>query len=278
MPASGRVDLHLHTTHSDGYYPTEELVARAVRQKLDVISITDHDTVAAYPEVYRLCAAHGIEVIPGVELSTDVADREVHILAYFIDTTNPDLLNYLEFFRKERMKRAERILKKLKNLNVEISMDDVLAESKAGVVGRPHIAQALMRKGYCKTFNDAFARYLGNQAPAYERKVHVSPSSAFTIISEAGGLSFVAHPANMDEAVMRELIESGVDGIEVTHPSHNQQQSAYYRGVANNYFLLTCGGSDFHGGKRSDEGNLGKYIIGHQELKDMRNALLKHSA
>ncbi len=254
-----KTDLHMHTYFSDGYHSPEKLIEKANARGIKTLSITDHDNVIGIFEAIEFASKYDIEVIPGVEISTDIRDTEVHILGYFVDPKNADLEHYLNFFREERYKRALRIIKKLNILGLDISIEDVMVFAKNSAMGRPHIAQALLAKGQVKSFFEAFYKFIGNHAPAYERKVHLSPQSAFKIISDAGGLSFIAHPGNMPEILIKELIDAGVDGIEVIHPSHSPEQVRFYRGIVNEYFLLESGGSDYHGGKREDDENLGKY-------------------
>lgn len=270
----GRADLHMHTTHSDGAFPTEEIVRRAKGAGLTIISITDHDNVAAVDEGIEAGKACDIEVIPGVELSAEVGEQEVHILAYFFDHKNQHLLDYLTFFRTERMKRAERIVEKLNDLNVPLTLDAVLERAGTGSVGRPHIATALYEEGLTDSYHEAFFKYIGNGKPAYEKKYRVSPQAAIELIASAGGLSFVAHPGNsLDEAVLLEFINEGVDGIEVVHPSHSQERVMHYSGIVNEYFLLASGGSDFHGGRRNDQELLGKYYVSPDHVQEMRRRL-----
>jgi hypothetical protein len=271
-----KTDLHMHTYYSDGYNTPERLIDKAKNQGIKILSITDHDSVNAISEATEYSKKFGIEVIPGVEISTDIRDTEVHILGYFVDPDNKDLEHYLNFFREERHKRAIRMVKKLNILGLDIQLDDVLVFAKNSAIGRPHIAQALLAKGQVKSFFEAFYKYLGNHAPAYERKVHLSPQSAFKIISDAGGLSFIAHPGNMPEILIKELIDAGVDGIEVIHPSHSPEQVKFYRGIVNEYFLLESGGSDFHGGKREDDENLGKYFTSAKVVDTMRTRLVRN--
>jgi predicted metal-dependent phosphoesterase TrpH len=271
---SQKTDLHTHTYYSDGYYSPEVLVNKAHNLGIKILSITDHDSVNGISEAIECAKEFGIEIIPGVEISTDIRDTEVHILGYFIDPKNNDLGHYLNFFRDERYKRAIRIVKKLNVLGLDISLDDVLVFAKNSAIGRPHIAQALLAKGQVKSFFEAFYKYIGNHAPAYERKVHLSPQSAFKIINDAGGLSFIAHPGNMPEILIKELIDAGVDGIEVIHPSHSPDQVKFYRGIVNEYFLLESGGSDFHGGKREDDENLGNYFTSSKVVDTMRTRLI----
>ena len=271
---TNKTDLHMHTYFSDGYNSPEMLIEKAHSRGIKTLSITDHDSTNGISEASRFASKYDIEVIPGVEISTDIRDSEVHILGYFIDPKNEDLEHYLGFFREERYKRAIRMVKKLNILGLDISIEDVMVFAKNSAIGRPHIAQALLAKGQVKSFFEAFYKFIGNHAPAYERKVHLSPQSAFKIISDAGGLSFIAHPGNMPEILIKELIDAGVDGIEVIHPSHSHEQVRFYRGIVNEYFLLESGGSDFHGGKREDDENLGKYYTSSKVVETMRTRLV----
>lgn len=273
-----KIDLHMHTNHSDGFYSPSDLVAKAKENGLDGISITDHDNLSGYKEATKKGKEIGIEVIPGVEISSDIRDKEVHILAYFIEQDNSELERYLSFFREERLKRAERIVNKLRNLGIPLNFSDVLNKSSNGAVGRPHIAQALLEREFIGSYFEAFNKYIGNGCPAFEKKVHISPQSAFKIINDAGGLTFIAHPGNMPEEILKELIESGVDGIEVYHPSHSVQHIKFYKGIVNEYFLLESGGSDYHGGKREDDKNFGKYYATSSVVEAMRKRLLKKTA
>jgi predicted metal-dependent phosphoesterase TrpH len=272
-----KTDLHTHTFYSDGFYSPEDLVIKAHAQEIEQLSITDHDSLNGISEAIECAGKLGIEIIPGLEISSDIRDTEVHILGYFIDPQNSELEHYLNFFREERYKRAIRMVKKLNILGLNITIDDVLVYAKNSAIGRPHIAQALLANGQVKSFFEAFYKYIGNHAPAYERKVHLSPQSAFKIINDAGGLSFIAHPGNMPEILIKELIDAGVDGIEVIHPSHSPEQTKFYRGIVNEYFLLECGGSDFHGGKREDDENLGKYYTTSRVVDAMQTRLVKNS-
>jgi len=275
---NGKADLHTHTTHSDGSCSPKEIILKAKQSSIDMISITDHDNIKGFKEASETGKDLGVEVIPGVEISSEISDREIHILGYFFDPDNTELERYLSFFREERIKRAGRIANKLMNLGFEITLDEILKKTEKSSVGRPHIAQVMLEKGFISSYYEAFNKYIGNGAPAYEKKVHLSPQSAFRIISDAGGLSFIAHPGNMPENLLKELIDSGMDGIEVVHPSHSKLQQKFYRGIVNSYFLLECGGSDYHGGKREDEANFGQYYTNTSSVEAMRKRLMKHSA
>jgi predicted metal-dependent phosphoesterase TrpH len=273
-----KVDLHIHTNHSDGFFSPTEVVKKAKENGLEIISITDHDNLSGIAEAISAGKELGVEVIPGVEISSDVRDKEVHLLAYYIELDNKELERYLTFFREERIKRAVRMVKRLNNLGFPLTINDVMDKALNSAVGRPHIAQAMLERGFVSSYYEAFNKYIGNGCPAFEKKVHLSPQSAFKIISDAGGLSFIAHPGYMPEALLKEIIEAGVDGIEVIHPSHSPQQIKFYRGIVNEYFLLDSGGSDFHGGKREDEPNLGKYYTNISVIEAMRKRLLRNSA
>ncbi|NMB83075.1 MAG: PHP domain-containing protein [Ignavibacteria bacterium] len=275
---SVKIDLHMHTTHSDGAFSPTELVLKAKAAGLDIISITDHDSVNGIKEAIAVGKDTGVEVIPGLEISTDLDEKEVHLLAYFIDIDNEELQKYLSFFRDERFHRAKRIVQKLRNLGLSITIDDVIDHARNSAIGRPHIAYAMVNLGLISNYYEAFERFIGDYGPAFERKIHVSPQSATKLISDAGGLSFVAHPGYMKESILIDLIKAGIDGIEVIHPSHSESQINFYRGIVNQYCLLESGGSDFHGGKKEDGENLGKYNISPNHLEAMRNMLHKNSA
>jgi 3',5'-nucleoside bisphosphate phosphatase len=275
---NSKIDLHSHTNYSDGFYSPAQLIDKAKEKNIELLSITDHDNLAAIAEAVEYGKKVGMEIIPGVEISSDIHDREIHILGYFVEPGNPEIERYLHFFREERLKRADRIVRKLNTLGISLELEDVLKFAKNSAVGRPHIAQALVECGFTNSYYEAFNKFIGNGCVAYEKKVHISPRSAFKIINDSGGLSFIAHPGIMPEQILKELIEAGVDGIEVIHPSHSPQLVKFYRGITSEYFLLESGGSDFHGGKREDENNLGKYFVNYTIVEAMRQRLLRNSA
>lgn len=270
---SGRVDFHLHTTASDGFHSPKELVEKAVRAGFTAISITDHDTLEGYKAALPFARKASLELIPGVELSSEFQGKEVHILGYFVDTESAEFQSALEFFTKERFYRAERIIKKLNGMGLDLSINEIADQYPGLPIGRPHIAELLLRKEYVKSFPEAFYTYLGNNAPAYEKKVYISPESAFRLIAAASGLSFIAHPGNMPEDVLKALIDAGCDGIEVMHPSLNNSQIKFLHDLTNNYFLLRSGGSDFHGGKKKDDENFGRFYLRYDEVRAMKSRL-----
>ena len=272
--SASRADLHLHTTHSDGALTPYELVKKANEAGLAAIAITDHDNVGALDEAMEWGRSLGVEVVPGLELSVALGEKDVHILAYFFDHRHQTLLEYLAFFRRERLKRAERIVEKLKRINVRISMESVLEQAGIGSVGRPHIANALLDGGMIDSYHEAFEKYIGTGGPAFEKKYQVDPEEAFKLVNSAGGLSFLAHPGKYTtELELSQLIKLGLDGIEVVHPSHDERRQEYYRSVVNQYFLLESGGSDFHGGKKNDDQALGVFTIPMHIVETMRSRL-----
>ena len=269
-----RADLHLHTCYSDGNYSPTEIIQKAKEAELKVISITDHDSVSGIDEAIEVGKENNIEVVAGIELSARCESSEVHILGYFIDYKNRDLVEKLSFFQNERLRRAERIVNKLNKMNIPITIDSVLDQVNGDSVGRPHIANALVEEGHAESYNEAFNRYIGNGRPAYEQKWNFSPEETIRLISQAGGLSFLAHPGrSLNEELIYRLIKAGLDGIEVIHPSHSPDLVYYYRGIVNEYCLLESGGSDYHGGERGDDDAFGQYYIPIATVDIMRRRL-----
>ncbi len=271
-----KADLHTHTIYSDGALTPAELLNLAKKKQISVLGITDHDTVSGIDEAVKYGKKIGIEVIPGIEISTDVDETEIHILGYFINHKDKELNKVLKFFKDERLERAKRIIKKLNKIGIELTINDVLEISKDSPVCRPHIANAMLKKGFIKDFLQAFHKYIGDNGSAFEKKIHVSAQSAVKIINDAGGLSFIAHPGNMKESILNNLIQIGIDGIEVVHSSHKKTQQNFYKEIVNQYCLLESGGSDFHGGFRKDQLNLGKYWVPISVVENMKNALVKN--
>jgi len=257
MPS--KIDLHTHTKFSDGYFKPQELLEIVSKKNISILAITDHDTVDAIPLATSLAADFGITIIPGVELSSQEGERDIHILGYFLDIENDKLKKYLALFQTERIKRAEKIIKKLNSLGYKITIENVLELAETSVIGRPHIADALVKLGIVKSFYEAFQKFLGNNSPAYEKKYYVSPQSAINIIQDAGGIAVIAHPGVLPEDVIKSFIKANIDGFEIYHPAHSGEQMKYYEGITNNYFLYGTGGSDFHGGTRSDINNVGRF-------------------
>ena len=265
-----KADLHTHTLYSDGAHTPNEVLNLAKEKNIEIIAVTDHDSVDGIEESIKYGTKIGVEVIPGLEISTDVEGQEVHLLGYFIDYKDTELNKYLKFFRNERLERAKRILNKLNKVGIDIKLNEVQKIAKNSPICRPHVANAMVSKGFVKNFQTAFNKYIGDGAPAHEKKIHVSPLSAIKIINDAGGLAFIAHPGRMKESILTSLIQLGIDGIEVVHSSHKRSQQKFYKGIVNQYCLLESGGSDFHGGFRNDSENLGKYTVSETVVENIR--------
>ncbi len=270
-----KADLHSHTFYSDGKLSPEELIQKARLTGIDTLSITDHDSVEGIDEAVHFGKLNDIEIIPGVELSSEHNGHEVHVLGYFMDYKNPQLLQFLSSFREKRLRRAEKIVEKLNSMNVHITIGDVLAKAKGNAsIGRPHIAFALLEANVVNNYNEAFFKYIGDNKPACVKKPNIDTKSAVNIISGAGGLSFIAHPGKtLRDNLIIELIEQGVDGIEVIHPSHTRDDTGYFLDITGQYFLLESGGSDFHGGRMNDDTILGNYYVPVTKVNAMKNRL-----
>jgi predicted metal-dependent phosphoesterase TrpH len=270
-----RADLHTHTYYSDGKFSPSVLVRKAKDCGLNFISVTDHDNVDGISEAIEAGKSLNVEVIPGVELSSECKGNEVHVLGYFMDYKSSDLLEHLVQFRGKRKIRAEKIVEKLNDLHIPLTMDDVMEQVKNfASIGRPHIAYAMVEKNFVSNYYEAFMKYLGDFKPAYEKKPNISTRDAIKLITGAGGLAFVAHPGKtIRDELLIEIMENGIDGIEVVHPSHSAEDVRYFQGMASQYFLLESGGSDFHGGRINDDSILGAYWVSSKKVLAMKHRL-----
>lgn len=246
--SASRLDLHLHSTASDGSEPPEEVAARAAREGVEVIALTDHDAVAGIPPLRVRAEAAGLRVINGVELSVNEEGFDVHVLAYGFDPDVPGFASSLQRWRDGRHERARKILSRLKGIGIRISIEDVEAIADGGAIGRPHVAEALLREGFVESPNEAFQRYLGHHAPAYVPKVTVSMAEAGAIVREAGGVTVLAHPGTLNrDYLIAGWAVKGLDGIEVWHTKHDASAVKRYSALAATHRLLMTGGSDYHG-------------------------------
>jgi predicted metal-dependent phosphoesterase TrpH len=272
--AKRKADLHTHTNYSDGALSPYELIKRAHESGLEILGIADHDTLGAIEESVEIGRELDVEIVPGVELSAAINEREIHIIGYFVDRENKDLVEYLTVSRKDRLRRAKRMVEKLNKIDVPLKLEAVLERAGSAAVGRPHIAGALLDEGLTGSYVEAFSKYIGYGGPAYEKKHSLSPEDTIALIASSGGLSFLAHPGKYtSEAVLHRLIKSGLDGIEVIHPSHGSEEVRHYQSIVNQYFLLASGGSDFHGGRRNDNGALGSYNVPTTWVEEMKRRL-----
>lgn len=241
------VDLHIHTSFSDGTCSVREVVDMAAGKSLAAIAVTDHDCIDAYPEVERRGMEAGIEVIPGLELSSEIQGADIHILGYYIDIHNAALQAKLREMKKARYERARKIVRNLNGQGIDLRFDTVLKTAGKGAIGRPHIAAAMLKEELIDYFREAFDKHIGYDSPAYVEKLTLSPRQVFDLIREAGGMPVLAHPGatRVDERIP-EFIESGLMGIEVYHPDHSGAQERRYLQLCKTCNLACTGGSDFH--------------------------------
>jgi predicted metal-dependent phosphoesterase TrpH len=241
------VDLHSHSTASDGSRSPRAVVAAARAAGLSAIALTDHDTMAGIDEATDAGRQLGVRVVPGVELSAIDGDREVHVLGLHIERAAA-LETMLREFRESRHVRAEQIVAKLNALAIPITFDAVLAQAAGGAIGRPHIARALIAEGWARDSRDAFDRYLGAGKPAYVPKQRLSVAEAIALIHTGSGIAVLAHPGGEGR---RELVERfvalGLDGLEVRHPGHSAEDVARLGALVDFFRLVPSGGSDWHG-------------------------------
>jgi len=241
------VDLHTHSTASDGILPPEKVIEAAHRCGLAAIALTDHDTINGIPAAKSAGERLGVRVIAGVELSAFQDDHEVHLLALHLSQLD-SLEKRLGELRSLRHARAASIVEKLNSLGIGLTLDEVLEQSNGGAVGRPHVARALIARGVVHDFRDAFMRYLGNAGAAFVPKARLSVEDAIAIAHEAGGLAIWAHPGDGGRRERLEpLVAAGLDGLEVRHPSHSGEDVKRFQALAEYFGLVQSGGSDWHG-------------------------------
>lgn len=270
----GKADLHIHTTASDGNSTPAEIVKLAAEQKLDVISITDHDSIAGLEEAIAAADELEIEVIPGTEITASYGEREAHLLAYGFDTVNADFLKLMMEHRKARVDRGKWILDKLSREGLDLDIDEVRAEANGSNIGRPHIASVLINKGYVASFKEAFIRYLSNQQLGVIPSDYFAHHEVIETVKAAGGATIIAHPGQMySEQELEELVEAGVDGIEVVHPSHNYEMQKKMEAFADKHNLLSTGGSDFHGQSQDYQKYFGVVTISTEKVNRMKRMI-----
>lgn len=265
-----RLELHAHTRYSDGTLSPAELVELARSRKLSALAITDHDTVDGVAEA-RLAAGDTIEIVPGIEISSARDGWDLHVLGYFVDAESVALRTRLEQFRDERRGRARAILERLESLGVSVDEREVFESAGPGVVGRPHVAGALLRAGHVTSMDDAFRRYLGPRGTAFVPRPAFRPEDAIELIRAAGGVAVLAHPGSkLPVLVVESLASAGLGGIEVWHPVHGKAAMDRWRRVAKRLHLVESGGSDFHGPARG--AGLGEMSVPGDTLERLREA------
>ena len=259
------VDLHLHTTFSDGTLTPTELVTLCAERGLKVISISDHDSTEGMAEALETASNYPeMTVIPGIELSTEVPGSEIHVLGYYVDCGEPSFQRMLTEFREGRIDRGRQMVRKLNDLGLRISWERVLELSGGGAVGRPHMAQALVEAGYVRYPREAFERYIGRDGPAYMGRARLAPAEAVKLLIDNGALPVMAHPTyhksepGLTETeglrrTLRDLKDAGLVGLEVHYGSYTKEEVARLSRLADELDLVACGGSDYHASGNPDE-------------------------
>lgn len=254
------IDLHCHSTASDGTFTPTEVARLAAKCELSALALTDHDTIAGVAEAGAEAAKLGIDFLPGIEISADFPQpATMHILGYGVDPQSPVLTDMTRRLIEGRDTRNPRIIAKLNELRVSITMDEVEHEAKGKVVGRPHIAAILVRKGYVSSMKEAFNKYLAPGGLAYFDKERLSPRQALEMIQQSGGVSVLAHPIQLRalndgelERIVKDLVDLGLQGLEIIHSDHGASHVEKYTKLADRYGLIKTGGSDFHGLNKKD--------------------------
>jgi predicted metal-dependent phosphoesterase TrpH len=257
---SNFVDLHCHSTASDGTYAPAEVVRLAHHRELSALSLTDHDTIAGLAEAAAEAKNFGIDFLPGIEISAEFPHPgTLHLLGYGIDPEIPALRDLTQSLLAGRDNRNPKIIARLQELGLDITMDEVENEAGGNVIGRPHIAAILHRKNYVSSIKEAFNKYLAPGGLAYFDKERLTPRKAIEMIRESSGIPVLAHPVQLRtendaqlERILKDLIDLGLAGIEVLHSDHDAALVAKYTALADKYHLLKTGGSDFHGGNKKD--------------------------
>ena len=257
--SAGTIDLHTHTTRSDGSATPEELIELASAKRARAVAITDHDTVAAIVEVRAAADRCGIEFVAGIEISAEYSPGTMHILGYCIDEESRLLADELDQLKLARETRNPRIASRLQSLGLDVSYAEVARLAGNEVVGRPHFARVMVQKGYASSIQDAFDRFLKKDAAAYVEKARLSPAESIALIHNAGGVAVLAHPYQLNlssyervDKLVGELAQLGLDGVEAVYSRHNAFQRTSYADIATRHGLLVTGGSDYHGSYKPD--------------------------
>ncbi len=254
------VDLHVHTTASDGIYSPVQVVKMAVSLGLSAIAITDHDTTEGIKFAKLVAQGLPLEIIPGIEINTEHQGQEIHILGYYYSITDQEFLALLSSLIQARRHRVGKIVARLQQLGYRITLTDVWRVVDGAVPGRPHVADTLVELGLAENRREVFQELLGKNCPGYVPRPKFPPTNAIRHIQQAGGVAVWAHPGmTKADYLLPELIAAGLDGIEVFHPEHSEGQAQHYQDIAEKYQLVQTGGSDFHGYDYED--CLGKPVV-----------------
>ena len=271
-PSVKFADLHVHTSCSDGTFTPAQLIKEALARGLSALAIVDHDTTEAQEEAMAQANGTGLEVIPGIELTARHENQEIHILGYFLDYRNQELLEKLKSVRLNRIQRVYQIVKNLEELGLKLNPEAVFSISGKATVGRMHIARALVKEGLVDSTAEAFRRYIGDKSPAYVLGFRLSVPEAIQLIQASGGVAVLAHPYILhNDALITEFAGYGLQGLEVHYPEHSQSMVNFYLDLAKKLNLLVTGGTDFHGSAKP-EIKLGMIKIPLELVEKLRQA------
>jgi len=278
---TGGVDLHTHTTASDGTLSPRDLVRAAARRGVRVLAVTDHDSTDGLRDALAEAEQHRpLTIVPGLEINCDVPGAEVHVLGYLVDHEAAWFQDFLREQRAERVARVHRIAARLAELGLPIDPAEVFAIVKEGAAGRPHVAQVMVQRGYVKSVREAFDRYLHVNGPANVPRKRLTPAEAVRIIRRARGVPVFAHPGLADrDALIPELVEAGLMGIEAIYAEHSAAQTAHYQDLCRRHGLIATGGSDYHGERSGRTNPLGHPPVPmsvYVELKDAAQRAREH--
>lgn len=281
------IDLHVHSNKSDGSFSPRELVSYALEKGLSAFALTDHDTIDGIPEVMEAAASTGLEVIPGIELSTENEGKDIHIVGLYIDIENPDFLSYLTHFQDSRHLRNKKLCRMLSEaLSIDLTFEKLQAAYPGAVITRSHYAQYLTDTGVVKSAHEAFERYIGDHAPYFIPREKVTPQQGIDLIRRAGGIPVLAHPILYHLSTRRlseltcSLKEAGLAGIEAVYTSYSPSEESQIKDLARKYDLLLSGGSDFHGTNKTNTDlatGRGNLFVPYTFLEEMKAYLTKRS-
>ena len=269
-------DLHIHTHYSDSTLSPEEVVQEAANGGLSCIAITDHDTIDGVKPTQLAAEPFDLEVISGIELSSEAQGKDIHILGYFIDCSNAVLQTELKKMQKARITRIKGMVEKLKIQGIDnITYEEVAILTHSDAIGRVHLASVLKKKGWVSSIPEAFEKYIGEECPAYVSKFKISPYEAISLIKQSGGIAVLAHPmiTNKDELIPS-FVHAGLQGIEVYYPNYSDVTLRYYEGIAKKHNLVMTGGSDAHGKAKANT-CIGKTRVSYDFVVQMKEQLAK---
>jgi 3',5'-nucleoside bisphosphate phosphatase len=276
----GVVDRHTHTTFSDGIVTPTNLLRQAKEVGLGALALTDHETVAGLPEARSAARDNGIDFVPGIELNTDVGRHEVHILGYFIDDTDPVLLDALNLLERQRVERIERMVRQLFTVDVPLDLERVRDIAGAGTIGRPHLARAMIELGIVDNVSEAFDRFLSSGRPGFVPRQKNDPEAAVRLIRSNGGVPVLAHPKTTGdiEGILRRLVPAGLLGFEVYYGEYDAATHLELRAIADRWQLIPTGGSDYHGEGFKPGRSLGGPPVPPEAVEQLRAAAERNRA